>query len=105
MTDFQWVAVAIVTVLSSARLTRLVTVDTFPPVKAVRDWFEEKTDGSGWQTLTMCGYCFSFWATLLVVLTGWASDWHTAWWLVNGVLAASYAAAVFMAFDGDKADD
>lgn len=81
MTDFQWVAVAIVTALSSARLTRLVTVDTFPPVKAVRDWFEEKTDGSGWQILTMCGYCFSFWATLLVVLTGWASDWPTAWWL------------------------
>jgi len=31
MTDFQWLAVAVVTALSTARVSRLVTWDSFPP--------------------------------------------------------------------------
>lgn len=105
MSTFEWVAVAIVTVLSSARLTRLATVDKFPPIKWLREKYENKTDGTDWQMLTLCGYCFSFWATALVLLTGylsgWQGTWGTVWWLVNGTFGASYAAAVFMAYDGD----
>lgn len=101
MSTFEWVAVAIVTILSSARLTRLLTIDKFPPIKWVRDKYEARTDGSDWQLLTMCGYCMSFWTTLAVVLWGWLSGFHEAWWVVNSILAAAYAAAVFMAHDGD----
>lgn len=117
-TEFYWVAVALVTVISAARLTRLATVDKFPPIKKVRDKYEDRADGTGWDLLTMCGYCFSFWATLLVVLWGWLSGVYgispfdstddTAahiWWFANGVLAASYLAAVFMAHDGDLNDE
>lgn len=116
--EFYWLAVTVVTIVSASRLTRLATVDKLPPVKAVRDWYEDKTDGTGWVWLTMCGYCFSFWATALVVSTGIAADVYgdplgrpenhwafLAWWTVNGTLAASYLAAVFMAFDGDTSDD
>lgn len=101
MTTFQWVAVAVVAVLSSARLTRLVTFDRFPPVRWLRDLYENLTDGSDWQLLTRCGYCASFWLTALVVGAGYLSDWHTAWWLVNGTLGGSYLAAILMAHDGD----
>lgn len=113
--EFYWVAVAVVTVVSASRITRLATVDKFPPARWVRDKYEDLTDGSDWQWLMFCGYCFSFWATLLVV--GWAdlsgvfdgepvADWMTpAWWLVNGTLAASYLAAVFMANDGDHTNE
>lgn len=100
-----WAAVALVTITSAARITRLVTVDKFPPIKWARDKFEDATDGSGWQMLTLCGYCFSFWAALAVVLSGYYSDWHELWWLINGTFGASYLAAILMAFDGDTNDD
>lgn len=107
--NFYWIAVALVTVTSSARLTRLATVDKFPPMVWFRDKFADFTDGGprrrGWQLLMFCGYCFSFWATLAVVLTGYYSDWHEAWWVVNSILGGSYLAAILMAHDGDINDD
>ena len=45
MNTFDWIAVAVVTVLSSARLTRLATFDSFPPVRWLRDKYGEWTDG------------------------------------------------------------
>jgi hypothetical protein len=102
--EFYWIAVAVVTILSSARLTRLVTWDHFPPIEWARNKYADKTDGSGWQLLAFCGYCFSFWATGAVVLAGWLSGWHEAWWLVNGILGGSYLAAIVMVHDGDEGD-
>ncbi len=100
--EFYWVAVAVTCILASARLTRLAVYDHFPPVKWVRDKFLDATDESNWQLLGLCGYCFSFWATLTVVLSGYFSDWHVVWWLIAGSLGASYLAAAFVANDGDK---
>ena len=112
--EFYWIAVALVTILSASRLTRLATFDKFPPVKWLRDKYEDRTDGSDWQLLAMCGYCASFWVTALVVGTGYfagaydhnsTSDWNFIWWVLNGTLAASYLAAVFMAIDQDPGDE
>jgi hypothetical protein len=107
--EFHWIAVAAVTVLSAARLTRLATVDKFPPSVWVRDKYADFTDKTprriGWQLLLYCGYCFSFWATLLVVLAGWLSEWHEAWWVVNCIFGGSYLAAIVMAHDGDDGDE
>lgn len=105
LSEFEWVAVAIVSVMSAARLTRLLTVDKFPPIKFVRDWYENKTDGSNWQLLTMCGYCMGFWTALVVVGWGWLSGFNEPWWVVNAVLAVAYAGAIVMAHDGDINDD
>lgn len=122
MNEFYWIAVAVVTVVSSSRITRLLTWDKFPPVLHVRDVYAEWTDKTDrrreWQVLAFCGYCMSFWVTAFIVL--WAdlagmfdgkpagdwADWlEPAWWLVNGTLAASYLAAILMAHDGDNGDD
>lgn len=117
MSAFYWTALAVVVVLSSARLTRLVTYDKFPPVAWLRNEYIEWTDKTdrrrGWQLLAFCPYCASFWVTLTVVLTAlWAGvldgDAGTPahiWWIVNGSLGASYLAAVFMVHDGEPADD
>lgn len=116
--NFYWIAVALVIVTSSARLTRLATVDKFPPAVWFRDKFADLTDGGprrrGWQLLMFCGYCFSFWATLAVMVTADLSgvldgkpvaDWMTpAWWIANGTLGGSYLAAILMAHDGDNDD-
>jgi O-antigen ligase len=104
-----WVAVVVVTVMSSARLTRLMTYDHFPPVEKVRyaysEWTERHKWANGYGLLAFCPYCASFWLTGLVVLWGWLTDWQTAWWVVNGIFAASYAAAIVMVHDGDKDED
>lgn len=114
-TEFYWIAVVAVTVISSSRLTRLATVDKFPPVKKIREWYEEKTDGSDWQWLTLCGYCFSFWTTLVVLVWGdlagvYSSVQDTslsaqAWWAFNLLFALTYLAGVFMAYDGADGED
>lgn len=99
--EFYWIAVAVVTVVSASRITRLLTFDKFPPIVWLRDKYADATDGTGWQLLAFCAYCASFWVTAVIVLWGWLTDWQTAWWLVNGISAASYLAAVFMVHDGD----
>lgn len=107
--EFFWVAVAVVTIISAARLTRLVTYDEFPPVRWAREKWADVMDRRaltrGWVVLAFCQWCFSFWATLPVVLWGYFTDWHEAWWLVNGTLAASYLAAIFMTNDTDDSGD
>jgi hypothetical protein len=106
LSNFQWVAVAIITILSAARVTRLLTFDTFPPIKWVRDEFIEWTDKTpmrrSWQLLAYCGYCMSFWVTVAIVLWGYYSHWNTVWLLVNAVFGASYVAAIIMVHDGDN---
>lgn len=101
-TPFFWIAVALVVITSSARLTRLVTFDHLPPVKWLREKYAARTDGSDWQLLAYCGYCASFWVTLIVVGWGYLTDWQTAWWIVNGIFGASYLAAILMSRDGDE---
>lgn len=115
--EFYWVAVVVATVISASRITRLVTVDKFPPVRAVRDWYEDRTDGTGWQWLTLCGYCFSFWAVLPIVAwgllagvydsspSGYGDNAYVAWWVFNGIFAMTYLAGVFMAYDGSGPED
>lgn len=105
MTYFEWIAVAVVSVLSAARITRLATYDSFPPVVWLRDKYADATDGTGWQILAYCPYCASFWITAAVVLSGWASDWHEAWWLTNAIFGGAYVAAIVMVHDGDDAED
>lgn len=115
--EFYWIAVAAVTVLSVARLTRLAVIDKFPPIKYLRDAYENATDGSGWQWLALCGYCAAPYFSALVVLLGWwagvydadarvgLTNWMLAWWIVNSILAVSYVGAIVMAFDGDTNED
>lgn len=113
---FYWIAVAVVVVTASARLTRLATYDKFPPVEWLRekylDFMDEGPRRRPWQLLALCGYCFSFWATLAVVVwadlsgvfEGWTDDPNLAasgWWFFMGTLGASYLAAVLMKHDGD----
>lgn len=100
-TEFYWIAVAAVTVLSAARLTRLAVYDDFPPVAWVRDRYESKAPGK-WKLLALCGFCASFWVTLAVVLWGWLTDFNEVWWIINAVFGASYLAASYVARDGDE---
>lgn len=105
MNPLEWIAATIVIVLSSARITRLLTYDKFPPIWWLRTKYEDLTDGSGWQRIAYCPYCMSFWVTAAVLLSGYYTDWHRAWWLTNAVFGLSYVSAMIMVHDGDDEDD
>lgn len=101
MTDFQWMAIAVVSVISTARITRLMTWDVFPPVVWLRIHWDRLTRDGSWTPLLHCGYCFAVWAAAFVVGWGYVSDWNVVWWLFNGGLSVAYLGAILMAFDGD----
>lgn len=109
MDVFFWIAVSAVTIVSASRITRVLTYDDFPPVRFFRDIYIEFMDRGPirrqWLSLAYCPWCLSFWVTGAVVLAGFLSDWHTAWWLTNGIFAASYLAAILQVHDGDTSKD
>lgn len=112
MTPFLWVAVAVVATLSTARLTRLAVHDLFPPVAYVRNrfiaWADDSDRRRAWLELAYCNYCAAPYFAALVMgtgyLSGWTGPWGAAWWLVNGVLAVSYPAAILVTYDGQEAE-
>lgn len=118
-TEFYWVAVALTIVMSASRITRVLTFDKFPPTLWIREkWvmFVAKTKiNPEYVRLWFCGYCMSFWVTLIVIATADLSGifdgdplapWMTpAWWFINGTFGASYLAAIVMANDADNEDD
>lgn len=93
------IAAVIVGVMSIARLTRLFTQDTFPPVVWFRMKWDDLTDDSGWNTLFHCHWCLAPWITLPIGLWGWLSDLHWSWWVFNGWLAVAYAASMIVERD------
>lgn len=92
-------AAVIIGTLSAARLTRLLTQDTFPPAVWFRIKWDNLTEGSGWNTLFHCHWCLAPWMTLPVGLWGWLSNLHTSWWVFNAWLAVAYVASMIVERD------
>lgn len=101
MSNFEWIAAAVIAVLSSARITRLIIWDKYPPSAWVRSKWDALTNDGEWSVLVHCGYCTAPYVALFTIGSGYLSDWHLGWWLFNGWLAASYLAAIVVAYDGD----
>jgi hypothetical protein len=101
MSIWEIVAAVLVGIISAARLTRLFTQDTYPPVAWLRAKWEEKVGGTGWEDLATCPYCASVWITLGIGAWGYLTDFQLAWWLFNGWLAAAYLVAMVVVRDGE----
>lgn len=100
MTDVLVIAVAVLTGLfSSARLTRLITQDHYPPIVWLRTKWDEFTDDGPWALLVHCHWCMAMWVTIPIGLWGYLSDLHISWWFFNVWLAASYIAAMIVERD------
>ena len=94
-----YLAALVVGLLSTARLTRLITQDSFPPAVWLRVKWDDLTDGTGWNVLLHCHWCLSPWLVIPVGLWGLLSDFHVSWWLFNGWLAAAYVVAMIVERD------
>lgn len=99
--EFVVVAAVLVAILSTARLTRLLTVDTYPPVVWLRTKWDTVTHDGDWSDLVHCPYCAAPWFGAVILGWGYLSDLHVTWWLFNGWLAIAYLAAVFVVRESD----
>lgn len=98
--EFYYLAAAVVGVLGTARIVRLVTADEFPPT----EWLRLKwavAVGEKWGKLLNCLWCFSPYATAANLAWAVISDLHWTWWVFNGWMAASYAASWVVYHDED----
>jgi hypothetical protein len=86
-------AAATVGVVAAARLTRLVTKDHWPPMSWVRRKYVELTNGTEWSVLAECPFCVAPYVVAADLTWALKSDLDRKWWVVNGWLAASYAAS------------
>lgn len=97
--DLLTVAAAVVGVLSTARITRLVTQDSFPPAARLRIWWDNRTKDNAWAPLIRCHWCFAPWAGAVILAWAALTDLQPAWWYVNGWLAGSYVASMVVERD------
>lgn len=97
--EFVLVAAVLTGIISSARLTRLVIHDDFPPSVRLRIIWDNLTDGSGWNKLLHCHWCFAAWVSLPILLWGYFSELHWSWWLFNGWTAGHYLASMLVERD------
>jgi hypothetical protein len=101
MNTFTMVAAALIGVVSVARLTRLITQDSYPPVAWLRSKWQAITHDGDWSELATCPYCAAPYIAAVVLAWGLLTDFQTAWWVVNGWLAASYLASMVVVRDGE----
>ena len=100
----QAVLAVLVAVVGAARLTRIVTHDSWPPAAAVRAWWTRlftREDGalSDWHLLAVCHWCFGPWAFAFALATAWATSLHPVWWVFWGWLAGSYLVSMIVERD------
>lgn len=94
-------AAAVVGVISTARVTRLVTQDSFPPAAWFRAKWQGWTHDGQWADLATCPFCLSVYLTAGNMAWAVLSDLHWSWWMVNGWLAAAYLTAMVVVRDGE----
>jgi hypothetical protein len=97
---------ALLGIVASARFTRLIVADTFPFSVRLRAWWDGRTrrgqeDESLWNPLLHCPWCFGPWVVIVNAGAGALSEFHPAWWIVNGLFAAFYATSWIVFHDED----
>lgn len=107
--DLEWwqaVLALIVAVVGSARLTRVITYDDFPPAVWWRIKWAEITHDGPWVKLFTCSWCFAWYAVLLAIGSFLISFLHPAlgwaWWIFWGSLAMAYLASMWVYWDEGK---
>lgn len=98
MTHFTYITASLIAVVSIARTARLLVHDTFPPVVWLRSHLIAWSPQS-WADLWSCQFCLAPYLAAGMGVWVWLSGLDTVWWIVNGWWAASYVAAMLVAYD------
>jgi hypothetical protein len=95
-----WVLATIVGVLSVARTARLLIYDDFPPMVWLRVRFLSLfAEDNKWSKIAECQYCVTPYLAAGMLGWAWISDLNVAWWVINGIWAGSYVAAIVVSYD------
>jgi hypothetical protein len=85
-------------VLGTARITRLLVDDDWPPSAWLREQYVTRVPEQ-WEGLAECPFCLAPWIALLEVLTAWIFD-LPAWWFAGNVwMGGSYLASMIVVRD------
>jgi hypothetical protein len=76
--------------LAVYRLAHLLTLDSFPPVKRVREKVRARWPKSPWSEVAVCAWCVSPWVAVAVVAARLAVP---AWWSPVALVLAYSAVA------------
>lgn len=100
MSHWDWVVAVLVGVVSVARTARFLIYDDFPPMTWLRVRFLARFDEENkWSKIAECQYCITPYLAAGMLAWAWVSDLNEWWWVINGVWAASYAAAILVSYD------
>jgi hypothetical protein len=98
--QWQWVLATLVGIVSVARTARLLIYDEFPPLVWARTRFVALLpEANPWAKIAECQFCLTPYLAAGMLAWAWASDLNTAWWVINGVWAGSYLAAILVSYD------
>lgn len=95
---FVLIVAFIVGVLGTARITRLLVDDDWPPVEWLRQRYVRHAP-RGWEGLAECPFCAAPWVALAETATAWAWDLPWWWWAGNVWMGGSYLASMLVARD------
>lgn len=85
------IVAVLLTLGASARLTRLVTIDEFPPIVGVKARLSRRYGPMHWTSdLLDCPWCFAPWVLIPVGLSALAWHQHLWWQVLTGWLGAAY---------------
>jgi len=98
---FVMVVTGVFGVLASARLTRLIVADSYPPAAWLRSKWDALTHDGSWSELVHCGWCASPYVSAAVFAPGYFLSWPHWWYLVTGFIAASWLVGWVVFHDED----
>lgn len=104
MVTWEHAVAVLIGIVSVARTARLVVWDDYPPTMWLRDRWDRATGESAWNKLLHCQFCITPYMSAVMLAWWWFAEraggvWDNVWWIVNGVWAASYIAASWVAYD------
>ena len=100
MSHWDWVVAVLVGVVSVARTARFLIYDDFPPMMWLRaQYLGRMSEENPWRKLVECQFCVSPYLAAGMLGWAWVSDLNPWWWVINGVWAGSYLAAILVSYD------
>ena len=87
--------------LSSARITRLVVADEYPPSIWLRIKWDTITKDGPWALLLHCPWCLGPYVVAVNAAWAYISNTHWTWWVVNAFFALGYATSWIVFHDED----
>lgn len=89
--------VALLAVGAAARLTRLVSMDVFPPARKFREWTVRRFGDEHWiPELVYCPWCIGFWISGAVGASAWLWGDTLAWQIPASLLALSFVVSALV---------